>query len=745
MVTRSRHRQALLVTLLLCAGFARRARAGEVTLWHAYRAAEQQALEEVIARYQARYPGDRVRVLAVPYSAFASKLESAIPRGNGPDLFIYAHERIGGWARTRLIEPVDLDALALDSGGLLEPTVRAVTFEGHTWAVPLAYKSIALFYNRALVPKPPDTTDELVALARTQTGAGRYGLVWPTSEFYFHAPWIFGFGASLFDTSGRPRLDSEAMAASFAFVRDLVLKEKVVPAEATTALATNLFNQGKAAMVINGPWFVGEIDPGVDYGIAVLPIVSQTGQAARPFLTVEGLFFARGGHGDPETARRLAAELASGEGAHLRATLGRQAVAWGPTYDDPKVRTDPVLAAFRAQLPFTVPMESRPEMEVVWEPAKQALQATLRGEPIAATLRRAQRRIDAALRPRPPRAEPMPFVLGTGLLLLVVAVVLVLRARHRGPVAPSDRLVARIWRSRTAYAYLLPAFVGLGLLVLLPFAVGLALGLTHYDAAAEGGVLDKVTFVGLANFKDILFGGTYPVTDPLSFYFTLAVTLLWTAANVILHVVIGTALALLLARPWLRLRGVYRALLIVPWAVPNYITALIWKGLFHKEFGAINALLTWLGLEPVSWFSSFWTAFSANVITNTWLGFPFMMVVALGALNAIPVELYEAARVDGASAWQRFRHVTLPLLRPAMVPAIVLGTIWTFNMFNIIYLVSGGEPGGSTDILISEAYRWAFERRAQYGYAAAYATLIFILLVVYTLATRRLTGSEEIG
>ena len=111
-----------------------------------------------------------------------------------------------------------------------------------------------------------------------------------------------------------------------------------------------------------------------------------------------------------------------------------------------------------------------------------------------------------------------------------------------------------------------------------------------------------------------------------------------------------------------------------------------------------------------------------------WLGFPFMMVVVLGALTSIPKDVLEAAEVDGATRWQRFRLVTLPLLGPVLLPAVVLGAVWTFNMFNVVFLVSGGEPDGTTDILVSEAYRWAFTRDNQYGYAAAYAVLIFLLL-----------------
>ena len=171
--------------------------------------------------------------------------------------------------------------------------------------------------------------------------------------------------------------------------------------------------------------------------------------------------------------------------------------------------------------------------------------------------------------------------------------------------------------------------------------------------------------------------------------------------------------------------------------------------MFHQQFGAVNTILdkiglfTLLGIERVSWFSNAATAFTANLVTNTWRGFPFMMVVSLGALQSIPGDLYEAADVDGASGWQKFRYITLPLLKPALFPAIILGCIWTFNMFNIIYLVSGGNPGGATDILITEAYNWAFKRGDRYGYAAAYSTIIFLILLSYSLITNRATRATE--
>jgi arabinogalactan oligomer/maltooligosaccharide transport system permease protein len=272
--------------------------------------------------------------------------------------------------------------------------------------------------------------------------------------------------------------------------------------------------------------------------------------------------------------------------------------------------------------------------------------------------------------------------------------------------------------------------------VVLPLSAG---AMTSFFAGTQ----DAPVYVGLANYFSILTARGGALLGHGSFWLTLLVTVVWTIHNVTLHVSIGVVLGLALSRPWLRLRTAYRILLILPWAVPSYVTALAWKGMFQRQYGAVNAILVAIGVEPVSWFSHFATAFTANLATNVWLGFPFMMVVTLGALTSIPKDVLEAAEVDGATRWQRFALVTFPLLKPMLLPSVVLGAVWTFNMFNVIFLVSGGEPDGTTDILVSEAYRWAFTRDAQYGYAAAYAVLIFFLLVFGTRWLGRLARSSD--
>ena len=328
-------------------------------------------------------------------------------------------------------------------------------------------------------------------------------------------------------------------------------------------------------------------------------------------------------------------------------------------------------------------------------------------------------------RPLPPPASTSPYTFVLGILTLAGCGLLFREAR--GP-----SFAERVKRSLPAYAYVSLASLSVLALVVLPLLVGTI-------SSFYAGRGDDVRFVGLAHYVSILTARGAPLLSTGSFYLVLLVTLLWTVANLALHVTIGAALGLLLSRSALSGKALYRVLLIVPWAVPSYVTALAWKGMFHRQFGAINAILAALGAEPVSWFARFSTSFSANLATNVWLGFPFFMVVTMGALTSVPPEVLEAAEVDGATRFQKLWLVTLPMIRPALAPAIALGAVWTFNMFNVVFLVSSGDPDGTTDILVSEAYRWAFTREAQVGYAAAYAVLIFLLLVFGTRGLSHLT------
>ena len=283
--------------------------------------------------------------------------------------------------------------------------------------------------------------------------------------------------------------------------------------------------------------------------------------------------------------------------------------------------------------------------------------------------------------------------------------------------------------SRLALWFLLPSAAVLLLVVAYPFAYNVWMSLTNWNMFH----FRDPSFTGLDNYRR-LFG------EP-EFLRVFLRTILWTLVNLVFHVTLGVGAALLLNR---RLPGrpLYRARLILPWAMPQYISALTWRGMFNLEYGAVNLLLARVGIEPVGWLSGEWSAFAAATITNIWLGFPFIMVVTLGGLQSIPVELYEAARVDGAGPLRRFRHVTLPMLKPVLTPAIVLGTIWTFNNLNVIWLVTRqGEPADKSHILVTYVYKAAFTYY-RYGYAAAFSVFIFLTLLVIVRIYQRSAARE---
>jgi arabinogalactan oligomer / maltooligosaccharide transport system permease protein len=233
------------------------------------------------------------------------------------------------------------------------------------------------------------------------------------------------------------------------------------------------------------------------------------------------------------------------------------------------------------------------------------------------------------------------------------------------------------------------------------------------------------------NFTNIF---TQPVLKQVHFFPVLWRTILWTAIQVPTHVILGLGLAMLLNRP-MKMRGLYRTLIIVPWAIPQVIAVLAWRGEFHSQYGFFNIMLHAVNLPGIEWKTNpFWN-FAAINITNIWLGIPFMMVILLGGLQSISGTFYEAADVDGATRWDKFRHITLPLMQPVMTPAIVLGVIWTFNNFNVPYLLNDNELE-SSDILVTALFRAAFEYN-RYGFAAAFAVIIFLILLVFCLIYMR--------
>ncbi|WP_067818378.1 carbohydrate ABC transporter permease [Actinomadura kijaniata] len=293
-----------------------------------------------------------------------------------------------------------------------------------------------------------------------------------------------------------------------------------------------------------------------------------------------------------------------------------------------------------------------------------------------------------------------------------------------------------------AWAMVAPVLLVMGVLIGYPLLRGVYLSLTDATEANVGRTIGMNTipatyrFVGLDNYVQIF--------SDSEFWLRLGWTFLWTVASVTLTVGLGLGLAMLLNRR-LRFRGLYRVILILPWAAPAFVSTFIWRYVLNNDFGLANGMLRAAGLPTVEWLDDPTMAKVSVILVNVWLGIAFNMVALLGGLQSVPRELYEAARVDGASAWQQFRNITLPMLRPVSRTVILLGTIWSFNQFPVIFLLTRGGPNGATEILVTAAYRDAFMGLRDYSGSAANGMVILVLLVVMaSLYLRSLRKQGEV-
>ncbi len=285
------------------------------------------------------------------------------------------------------------------------------------------------------------------------------------------------------------------------------------------------------------------------------------------------------------------------------------------------------------------------------------------------------------------------------------------------PVLPRRRSRAGSGMSgREALLLLIPAMLPIVILSVLPLARGIYLGFT--DSKAGLGV--PTTFIGLDNFREL-------IHDDL-FVSSFKIGLIWSVSVTAIGFCFALGLALLLSQP-LRGRWLARSLALVPWAMPAVVVGIMWKLFFQPQAGVLNELLRrgHLPGDNLDWLSSFSWALPAVILVGVWAGMPQTTVALLAGLQSIPDELHEAAAVDGASAWQRFRTITLPQLRPVIIAITALDFIWNFNSFGLVYVLTEGGPAGKTQLPMLFAYNQAF-KYGEFGYAAALGNAMVLVM-----------------
>ncbi|MBT2699583.1 sugar ABC transporter permease [Bacillus sp. ISL-40] len=278
--------------------------------------------------------------------------------------------------------------------------------------------------------------------------------------------------------------------------------------------------------------------------------------------------------------------------------------------------------------------------------------------------------------------------------------------------------------------------------VIFPILFSFALAFTNYDLY-HSPPAHLADWVGLDTFKQIFTVDIWRST----FFDVLGWTVIWTLVASSVQVGLGVFLAVLVNQKDLKFKRFYRTVLVLPWAVPGFVTILIFAGLFNDSFGAINnTILAAIGIDPIPWMTDETWSKLALILMQGWLGFPYIFIVTTGVLQSIPEDLYEAATIDGASVFAKFRHITMPMILLAMAPIIITQYTFNFNNFNIIYLFNGGGPAvpgsnaGGTDILVSWIYKLTMQS-SQYSLAAALTILLSIFVIAIALWQFRRTNS----
>ncbi|GAA3228900.1 carbohydrate ABC transporter permease [Dactylosporangium siamense] len=276
-------------------------------------------------------------------------------------------------------------------------------------------------------------------------------------------------------------------------------------------------------------------------------------------------------------------------------------------------------------------------------------------------------------------------------------------------------------------AFVAPAWLYVAVFYLYPLATNVRMGFQDFTVTSF--YTGVAPFVGLRNYREVF-------RDP-AFAGTVTNTVLFTAGSLLLQFGIGLALAVFFKRNF-PLGGALRSLLLVPWLLPLVVSGTAWRWILETDSGVLNRTLLNLHLvsEPVPWLASTDLSLTAVTLVNVWVGIPFNMVILYGGLQAIPAELYEAAQLDGAGAWQRFRRVTLPLLRPVTTVVLTLGLIYTLKVFDVIMVLTQGGPADSSQTLTTFSYDLSFQQLA-FGHGAAVGNLLVLVAVVFAIGYLR--------
>ena len=715
-------------------------------------AEEIQLEEEIAVEFMRRHPGLEVQIESIPAN-YKEKILTYIASGEPPDVFLLDSVIIPALLNKGILLDLRpyLDSLHINPADYF-PNVLNIFAKGeHLYALPKDFTPLVMYYNKLLfdqaeLPYPQSnwTWDDYLRLSQQLTKdtngdaiIDQYGTVF-SNYFYLWQPWVWMNGGDIFDPTGNSAtgyFDSPLTEQALQFLIDLRTKHKVAPDDValkTGTGSTGMFLSGKIAMVSSGHWSLPTFKKYIrrgDLKIGAVPLPHpENKQLVTPIYASGWCVPKATAH--RELALQLAAFFSNEQAARIRARSGIgvssvQAVAQEQWQSDP----------FQLEQAFieSIPYGRQPwgtvidEFSRVETMTQNAVDEVLIGNrnihaAFAETAQALDKELQSLARLSSPTIELKnnPQVLGFLLAVFGVAVIAALaslmltRRRERAALAKG-------------YSFLVPSFLILLVSVFAPLLFSFYLSFHQWNVVSAA-----KPFVGLENFQALL--------QDRQFLNALKNTAIYS-----LHVPLGMAISLSVALLMnQRLHGVnfLRTLFFLP-SVSSFVAiALVWQWMYHPQFGLANYLLNFFGLPSLNWLRDPATALLSLMLMSIWMGLGYQMVIFLAGLQGISHELYEAARTDGANAWQRFWKITLPLLWPTTFFILVTSTIGSFQVFSAIYVMTEGGPLHSTDVVVYHIYQNAWEY-LKMGYASAMSWVLFLVIMLATWAQFKILGNRS--
>src|SRR3990172_4424874 len=712
--------------------------------------------EQTLAEFKKLYPHIEVLYEPNPGRVYEEKILTALATNEPPDVFLLDSKLIPTFTNKNVLLDLKpfVEKLGIDTLQWYPHVLEIARRGSGLYAFPKGFTPLMVYYNRRILREagltlPPSrwTWNDYLRYARTMTVDAdndgipeQYGTAF-SNRFYYWIPWVWTAGGDVVNPEGTRAsdfLDSPETESAIQFAIDLVLKHKIAPDLGSwtqvekTGSMTALFASGKIGMIVDGHWRMPELfryikEGRLDVGVAPLPFHLN---GSKVNVMYESGWCVPVNARHPEEAVLLAEFMAGATACRIRSMNHLEIPSVVSVAEEvSRLDTLGLEPAFVAEIPFCrQPWGSVIERfsQIEWTLQDAVDEVMVNKRPMHETMVRYSDRIDRELanirshelsefRPISQHSEIPLFLVGVALFVTAGCGVLYYRARKK------DRRIVR-----TAFGFLAPSMLHLIVFVVTPIIFAAYLSTHRWDII----VPDK-PFVGLGNFSEMA-GDSY-------FWNALKNTFLYS-----LNVPIGMAVSLVVALMMnQRLKGVnlLRTLYFLPSVTSFVAIALVWMWIYHPSFGMANAILGIVGIPPLQWLNSSETALISVIVFSVWLGIGYQMVIFLAGLQGIPEDLYEAARIDGATNWQRFWKITLPLLKPTTFFVLVTSFIGSFQVFTSIYIMTAGGPTRSTDVFVYHIYQAAWEQ-LRMGYASAMSWVLFVIIMIATWIQFKLMGRE---